>query len=243
MTVKNEDWKNKRNYDYLSGSDNQQFAWELLRRKPEYKEAWDNKIKEFREGKNEEQKYFQGMCLSSDRFDIYDETKDNFLICWDDNPFGVACGLYNPEVKCPSHIIFSDAKFGCGVICGLYKGKPTTYEIVVDVTEAIVKIDLTRPIAPQKDSILQQLQELQNNTKLIQKRRYSPSPELYISYLRCLDASASGAKRKDAAQSIFAERTSSKDTPERMYSEALKQAKNLQNNYTKLIKSSFREIP
>lgn len=183
------DWRKPQEYTYTEKLNLRQWAWEFLRRSQAYRDLW-NELNDFQE------KEFEGKSAG-----------DTVMMPLWLFSRGAELGLANqlPGPDCPAHEI-SDLKWSLGVV--LKKVNPDT----VPDHPTIVRFafNLALPIE-------QQLQEMSNELRIL-KQEYdaagypaiaSPNvrvrKDLWVTYLRLLDAKLAGASIGEMGRVVFAD--------------------------------------
>jgi len=251
------DWKNVSEYNYLDNHSDILWGWEFLRRNPDYQKDWEENLQLYNQGKDAISAIRKSAQKSSKRLakvtgrhfdmleDMYKQTDPNhaafFLM---GNGIKEKWGwpvLFNPQNPCPTFLQFFGLPkiyFGNQHFFAKKSGKYIGYPIPIESAIFTVEVDLGSSIGPQMARIGEHLIGLQKNYKLLAKKRITRRYSSWKIYLRVLDAIAAGAKRNNAAPIIFNYKASESDTPERQWSENLKQARRIMNaGYRELLES------
>lgn len=213
------DWKNANNYKPLLKHPEALWAWEFLRRNPEYQAHWNRIFTLYKQGKDRRSKYIKEIRDKSQRASnslgltnklafvpedlMIDDPTHYCFFLMDKNAkkWGIP-SLYNPLNPYPRHFI------GRSFPLVVYGSEHPLTKLVdksrdMKDNEFALIIDLEKSINPQLDLAREHLLHVQEKYKLYNKKRLKTYPVTWIRYLRILDASADGIKRKEAAPIIF----------------------------------------
>lgn len=268
IVAKKHDWKNPADYKYTSILTTDLWAWQFLRRNPEYQADWDKAKKIY--GKKDSYEYemeemMQDLLISS--VPLVSARK-----------WGLISGYVNPERDTPSEAIFVRS---FGEILSdprrkrLYKQNMLEYfevmkargikitgqnEFIQEELESLTKdtvpegsvavtFDLSLPISPQIKYAKKILIECQNEEINLGSLKVKTPRKQHVRilrrYLRILDAKTERADNREIARHIFPKYDNR--YPERqgnrMVKDSFKSAKNLVNKgYLKLLVKDPLEI-
>jgi len=216
------DWKKPENYDYTKKHHLRLWAWEFLRRNPDYSAYWQETLVEHRRIlayliqnnlETNKLKFSNMLGLLTTK---HSEKPNEFLSYNPDIPVNRD---FDPEDSPFFYIIRYSAseKWGHIFICDPANNIPLMFRkefghkiyrpgdeniFYIGENEAAVKITLTKPISPQLTKYRQTLLQTQKegkhrviNTKV--------KEQALIDYLRVLDAHAEGYRAEKAAEIIF----------------------------------------
>jgi hypothetical protein len=220
------EWEDAKNYDYTKSHTDEQWGWEFLRRNPKYKKDWEAALTRYLE---EKKMPLQARPVKSEYY--YNWSKDylNIPLRSGDNVFekwGIPYYI-NPINESPAAYVF-DLLVPPYLLMGnkhpLYTQMEVTPDSNLKDTQLAILIDLSRPVIPQLDEAKKCLLLLKK-LPLIKNTRPKKNRELWVMYLRMLDATIAGATRKKALPIIFTKKADC--TSESIWNERLKQAKTM----------------
>jgi hypothetical protein len=178
-TKQKRNWKKAKDYESMRTFNSFQWAWEFLRRNPEYIKKWEEVIKKFPEVVHD---FNLGPPATKWGLEGYFNPYKNHPPCFE--------GL--GEVKIYGEGYNQDIIILSGP---LFKIKGTVK----------CSFDLNQPIIPQLATARKILLGLKQNYSKENKARslFKPQRSEWIMLIRILDAIASGAKDKDIAEALF----------------------------------------
>ncbi len=190
--------------DYLFPSDLRDYfwAWEFLRRNPDYRADWSRALSRYTEKTGEwaaspsdsfESIFREGVILlsnfcedpSSSEFYLPVDEKENWKLGW---------GLVNPAIDRPRFLNFA---VGYGAVNFVAEGAKTQMKPSGKRYPWAV-FDIELPIKPQTDAVLKSLKEFQKRHK-IKPHRVKHHRDLWPLYLRLLDAALDARTPKQMA--------------------------------------------
>jgi hypothetical protein len=171
------DWRNAAHYRSPRNTSPLQWAWEFLRRNPEYQTLWAKRIKH-----NYKPANFPTPAIP--------EFRDKFHIIEDPPP--------SPAENKPKYLRFGPPFI---LLRGPGKGGPISLDWSICQNEMIVFFDLTYPIPRQ----LQVLNEamVKHAPKRTPEFRFNRWTEKYPTYLRLLDAIHAGVDQQTIIQNLY----------------------------------------
>ncbi|MEO6194428.1 MAG: DUF6499 domain-containing protein [Thermoanaerobaculia bacterium] len=203
------DWRNANDYrfpdlpDYL-------WAWEFLRRNPEYRKDWEaalsrfiSKTEEF-ERVDDKQAFLAsgGSLVIAGENLSEDPTHPSFSLPVDEaDRWGLSRGLVNPATDKPEWLYFSP---GFGTVRFIRKGESFQSR---GPAFPIVEFDLHLPLKPQLEAINEPLERARKHLA-IKSRRIMHYRSLWPHYLRLLDADLDERTPKQIADVLNRESTS-----------------------------------
>lgn len=236
------DWKNEEDYAYTDTNTIERWAWEFLRRNPDYRKEWEQELEKFDQGESVNQRYIdqQKAGISQPFWNIGDPTKDDFVILSDYNQWGLV-HYVNPDLARPVNLAFWQQRSPIEYAPGKSE---ESCEVMIGVPPNSVGaiIDLERPIAPQLEILRKTINSIQEEYKIKpRKLKTSFDKRRGKKYLRCIDAVSQGVRPQEAARVIFPNPPNN-DTSERLWAETRRQAMNIVNKgYKDLIQSMIRK--
>lgn len=256
------DWKKTGDYKrFNSQTKPKRWAWEFLRRNPEYQKAWDRELQDYRKtiavylSNPANKKKAKGMRLNAD------QNKQITVLTGKAIDEAEKWGLYallNPDIddftkaESESNLIsLWLKKVGLPVsMPGRVLPKPSyapyagirSHVIKYKESEAVAVFDLTRPLQPQLKRISAKLLKRQQSFNVKDRRKHIDE---WVRYLRLLDAVASGlnihtVKCQDQIAKILL--PAIENTDENDY----EARHNLRHNYkaaVQLAKNPFKKFP
>ena len=225
-------WNNLQDYDYTTDHSIRDWGWEFIRRNPAYMAEWKNELKVFHAKNKPRIKgvSYNGNFLDPEKYETFEIFED-----WS-NPSKWGLRSYqDPRAKklvarnANSLVRKIDMSFSekTELCVGI---KPNTYLAI---------IDLEKPLEPQLCDIKSNAIEAQKKAMLDRpKSKEKDKKELWLNYIRCLDAQGAKVKRTGAAKVLFNEikTKNNNQTPEQKWDETVKQAnKMISAGYKKLM--------
>ncbi|MFY9822783.1 MAG: DUF6499 domain-containing protein [Thermoanaerobaculia bacterium] len=186
--VRMADWHKAADYNFPKTFSPYRWAWEFLRRNPEYRKDWTAALSRFRAGKGE----FEGW--SEGARDDNPEDPDFWLIAEERGKWCLDA-LLNPATDLPTHLSFN---LGFGSMEVLAEGASF---MARGPTYPIVEFNLLLPLAPQLASAERKLKQAQSWLK-IKTKRSKHSRALWARYLRLLDARLDGRSPTQIANEL-----------------------------------------
>jgi len=202
------DWKNEKDYSYTKNHTPELWAWEFLRRNPEYRRDWEKALSKWEKNKSHEANS-RNKTLNQNCYTKKERPRklpfENARYRW---------GLLEPEIIDPdididihTHLsefdlpifyesghLFNDNEFTILQATGIEKG------------QVVILFDLQKPIHQQykkvKQELLERQKEFLRGKKIIEPKNRGKQ-YLWKKYLRILDAYTVKAKKKEIAQIIF----------------------------------------
>jgi Uncharacterized conserved protein (DUF2285) len=178
-------WTKPEGYPAKDTTDTWIWGWEFLRRSPEYRFFWMEKIKPFR-GVNG----WIDRDEAGNFWPYHEELKTRFGV---DLPSP-------PQSSVPSYFVANSISY-----LSNHKGREFQ-KVSLKEHEIAIIIDLTRPLKKQlkmaRDTAERQQKHLLNSSEITLRNARSQA-SLYVSYLRILDAEESGAQSKMIADLLF----------------------------------------
>lgn len=184
------DWRDVNHYRFARKLPDYRWAWEFLRRNPEYRKDWNAAISRYLSSTGEFEKVADlkafiegGGALEGTGENWQDDPQDpGFYLPVDEaDKWRLRGGLLNPDNDDPTHLIFS---LEFGTVQFLRKGVPIVSR---GPTFPIVEFNLHLPLKPQLESIVEPLKRASRHLK-IEPRRSKHHRKLWPLYLRLLDA-------------------------------------------------------
>jgi hypothetical protein len=178
-------WKDSNDYKLMKDYSPERWAWEFLRRNPEYREDW----KKLTNGLSEkEKKYFLHFrsCEKWGLKNYLDPDMENPNICGFIPPGGDPKAIYQLDPK--THLFIDRAR-----------PNPKTGEI-------ILRFNVKEPINPQIEVAKKKLMEFQEETMKNEngiRKAFKPRREEWITLIRLLDAMADRTSNKEIARALF----------------------------------------
>ena len=176
-------WRNLEDYAWVKNLTPSQWAWEFLRRNPDYVKAYDRHCHAFSEYvKNPQVKYDDLAVEWGIDNGYHDPEEDNPVIKW----------LPAAGIGFTMAINFPPAKKGSRHTVGMIMPNDAGY---IPAT-----FNVYQPIKPQIDAVKKELQQLQKELKVSGKevrKAFKPRRDEWIILLRALDAAAEISKPTD----------------------------------------------
>lgn len=228
------DWRNPHDYDYTEDHNLHDWAWEFIRRSPDYRRDWEAALAVFQEKlkRNPSRYHRYDDLIEEEKFpNVHSDIQDaNFAVPRETekrNQWHLD-GFFNPEIPKPHFLKFHSPLFP-SMIIGPIKGEMESDMISIEVWPytLVSLIDIFSPLEPQLEKLRLSAQKARKRLRREQKIPAAVTnvtllrKKLWKIYLRCLDAHSAGAKRSEAAATILGE---GHDAP-RSWDEHLKQAK------------------
>lgn len=193
------DWRDARAYTYTETHDGALWAWEFLRRDPEYRADWEGVLGSYLESGRE---LYAPLDSGNFVIDLPQEFREQARQRW-----GLH-GYLNPDVACPRWDIlsFETDRAGSreplpGVWCS--SGDHTFH---LEGTTVLVAVDLRQPLVRQQRWFEDDIRDLQQ--RLLKDGKAARSrlrPDMWQTYLRVADAHAAGATPQEIAAVLFPE--------------------------------------
>jgi len=205
MENKKPDWRIKDDYKYVSSSSLSEiefYAWQFLRRNPEYQRDYEKELAKYYERERNTPPDERGFGLF---WGLLPEDP-NIAAKW-----GLQA-LINPNENSP--FILFDRKYGRLILGKNYRtliGYPEEYESVsesmVPDNKVAIVFEMRLAITPQikfaKKKLIEFQKEIKKTTSIKIKRFIKPRVSLWRDFLRVYDAYTEGIKRKEIASIIF----------------------------------------
>lgn len=218
------DWKDVGSYSFMRKHSLQEWGWEFIRRDENYIGEWKKVLSKFKNAKKRghfsldelTKTEFDYLCETGDYYYEYISStsridfKDRFKFIIPDqaaNKWGMK-NYQNP--KCPQFNKFNllDAKLVHFGQSPVFEEQLDTIELEKSTNCILAEINLEKAISPQLEKLEKKAREKQEKLNLPRKRALTVTDnnrDVWIKYLRCIDALLSGVRRKDAAEIIFQE--------------------------------------
>ncbi len=185
------DWRDESEYPNIKKATSKEWAWEFLRRNPEYQKQWDKEIAP----------YFDSVTCSlssSANKNLVDDIKKKFGISKNTPP---DYRQSNSEISFISNVLTF-------VLHSFYplESEPTKHSIDSKLGEIVTKINLRYPVKPQVDviaSFARSHQKLLLDHYIIENPNKRKTLTKYNEYLRILDAKSRGIKDFDIAKVLY----------------------------------------
>jgi len=179
------DWRSDADYDFTEELDLNGWAWEFLRRNPEYRNDWELELQNIYQTISP-----QGIDIEDDCFSIEPEKIDCQTKWW-------IARFVNPDTDCPIGLDFVNSY-----------GRIYRDSTKIDLLPGRVAVifDLNLPIKRQVEltaSRLRKWQEIYENRGICRLRKPKTHNDLWKSYLRVLDAKTDGAANKEIDDIVF----------------------------------------
>lgn len=169
------DWRDATTYEYTKSHDAHAWAWERLRRIPEYREDWHRERSRFLES----QKRLPAALRANVAPDhaLFSIPSAACREKWD-----LFNGMFNPDDAAPLGLCFAGGE--------LYDGPGT---LTMPPGKVAVILDPAWPIDPQLERVREQCRFAQSDAPRSTRNRAAR----WVDFLRALDARAAGAKRRE----------------------------------------------
>lgn len=197
------DWKNEKDYDYTKNHTPELWAWEFLRRNPDYIRDWELTLAAWQNNKPKGVKTTWGQLFGSGcPTEIYQPETLSFNSARD------KWGLYfdeiiNPDVEKPSVEYPYSLFYTYGYY---YDADDLNFLPDLKSTEVLVAIDLAKPIQQQLEHFKAVLEEDKNDLVAhtdLNIPSVKNKPIYWKDYIRILDAVEANADIKEIASVIF----------------------------------------
>ena len=204
------DWKNEADYEFTKDLDLNGWAWEFLRRNPEYRKDWKKELpiylkseQEYRSNPKFKESPVWGKPIISENDPHFriNPHKPDYLYIW---------GLYlliNPDQDKPFGPIFYPTSGQVILGSGLdwLSGKAQEQFISIPEGKIAVIFDLTKSINQQIRKFEKDLAEWQRyfKEKRLKVSATKTHKQNWTNYIRILDAEAEGISRREIAKIIF----------------------------------------
>ena len=182
------DWRKAADYDFSKTFPPDRWAWEFLRRNPEYLKDWRAALSRFHDGTGEFKDYSEGA-----RSDDHDDP--NFYLFVEEREKWCLGVLLNPSVNEPIHLGF---ELDFGHMHLLKKGEAF---ISRGLEYPIIEFNLRLSLGPQLAVAERRLKNAYSLLK-IRPQRSKNSRKLWARYLRLLDADLDGRSPKQIANAL-----------------------------------------
>jgi hypothetical protein len=201
------DWRNAKDYDYMDDHTPELWAWEFLRRNPEYCKDWQRELVKWKKGTSTSVNPWRELIDPRNRASENDQPKKL--------PFDKARSkwkLLEPYIIDPQADHYKGLSdfdlplfYGAGLL--FYDNEFSILQVVgIDKSKVVLLFDLSEDIQKQYKRIKKELLEIQNNylcgnkTKSVQNNN---KQKIWKRYIRILDAYEKIIKEKDIARIIF----------------------------------------
>lgn len=205
-------WRKASDYHFPLDFPDRRWAWEFLRRNPEYQKDFASALSRFLSKTDE----FGGSAADIPELLRRGGTLAMTGAGWNSDPmdpgfylpvdekdrWGLHFGLLNPATDAPSHLTFNS---GVGRVRFLAKGELLEGE---GLDYPWVKFDLHLPLKPQFDAAAGFIERIRDHLK-IKPRRAKHHRKLWSHYLRLLDADLDERTPKQIADALDRQSTSS----------------------------------
>lgn len=220
-------WDNPADYEYCLSNTYEQWAWEFIRRNPEYQQEWEKELATWPQ-RLVENPHLQNQLK---REENRTPCTPRFSVSPDHEDFGLQPSrqrnkwrlgyYYNPSLPRPPSLHFMESEFYIHFL------KPENYtdEMMVEVKDFVqsVSFDLRFPLNPQLEeakAVMKKRQSALKNEGVLSDRNPSlrTDQELgWINYLRLLDAEAVGAIKSVVAPLLFPDSDEAGTSPGEKY--------------------------
>lgn len=254
------DWKDARSYGFMHKHSLQEWGWEFIRRDENYIAEWKKVLSKFKNAKKRghfsfdelTKTEFDYLCETSD-YDYYYEYisntsrvdfKDRFKFIIPDqaaHKWGMK-NYQNPKCSQFNKFNLLDAKlvhFGHSLV---NEEQLDTIDVEKSENCILAEIDLEKAITPQLERLEKKAREKQKKLKIPRKRAVTVtnnSRDVWIKYLRCIDAQRLGVARIPAAEIIFQELKPKHEWDEPLHLPAWDSARTKIQNYKSKNYSNF----
>jgi hypothetical protein len=232
------DWENEENYSHIVPRHKALWAWEFIRRNPDYQAYWEESVVKYNTAKKT---YLDSKSITSEKMGlsaltiltgIFSDWIDDIYIddsCISESEDGANSfirrkgaeekwgiyNVYNPRNDQPFELGFMGLTF-----------LRTEPPMGISPHERLATINLKEPITPQIEAIERMARRAQKSQK-IKPKKIQLYPEVWLKYLRVLDCEAEAKTRQErAAKIIFPEQHNNAHA---QFRSALKEAKKLVN--------------
>lgn len=198
------DWRKADDYRFPPGFPDHRWAWEFLRRNPEYRRDWNAALSRFLDQSGEfevssDPREFlrQGgsLVLTGEMWRDDPEDPGFYLPVDEQEKWGLRGGMLNPETNDPGQLSF-DLSFG--TVHFMRKGEKLTAR---GPAYPMVVFDLHLPLKPQLDSIVGPMERARKFLN-IKTHRAKHHRRLWPRYLRMLDADLDQRTPKQIADAL-----------------------------------------
>lgn len=247
-------WDNPADYEYCVRHTPGQWAWEFIRRNPEYQQEWEKQWKEWNEGNLRRPALPRARTAPGAPDFFADPKSTDFALLppqSGENLYGNRWWLtfyFHPEVTHPAHLEFNSWEF-----CIL---PFDTSEFTPELSEKLcfhfkkhafpVLFDprFPLPVQLQKAEIAlktQQREYTERRLTILQKQSPLPAAETMIDYIRVLDSIGAGVRCKVSAPVLFPKKGHKKE-PEERYADVSRKAKAwMKTKYPSLIVEAIQQ--
>lgn len=198
------DWRKPEDYVFTKTLEPYRWAWEFLRRNPEYRKDWSAALARFnsKTGEFEEISDIRafvesgGSVVFAGERSSEDPTHPDFALLVDEaDAWRLKGGLFNPATDEPTWLGFNHE---WGVVSHLRSGSPFKAR---GPAYPIIEINLHLPLRPQLDAVVKPLERTRKHLK-IKPRLPKHHRKLWPLYLRLLDAELDGRTPKQIADAF-----------------------------------------
>lgn len=196
------DWRNEKDYEYMDHHTPELWAWEFLRRNPEYRKDWENTLKAWTERSSSERYYWRELFGVKDN--VLPPIPETLSFSGARTKWKLGTEeIINPSIDKPSF----EYPFPLFHTYGDYYGKdeldllPTLRD-----TEVLAFFDLEKPVQQQLEHFKALLEEEQNELKAYSglKVQTASNKSIYWKdYIRILDAYENNTEIKEIAAVIY----------------------------------------
>ena len=185
------DWRKAADYSFPKKFPPSRWAWEFLRRNPDYRKDWEEALSRLSELESEDVSDVRIIVeMESDpdsRFGFRTSTTAAQIAA----KWLLHGSLINPAVDEPPHLSFNP---GFGSVRFMRSG--VTFK-ARGLDFPVVEFNLHLPLAPQLEAIVETLENARKRMPV--QRRFKNHPKLWPHYLRLLDADLDGRTAKQIA--------------------------------------------
>lgn len=183
------DWCNPADYHFPHDLPDYYWAWEFLRRNPDYRKDWESALSRF----------LKGTVITRRSRDP--DTPDFYLPVAEKEKWSLGWGLVNPNTDRPSYLSLAISYATVNFVTG------NKVQLVPNgLRYPWAVFDLELPLKPQVARVLKILQDYQavhmKDLHKVKPRRIKHHPNLWPDYLRLLDADLDGRTLKQIATAL-----------------------------------------
>ncbi len=201
------DWKNEKDYDYMDNHTPELWAWEFLRRNPEYRKDWDTALAIWKKNnKSDAPNYWAPLFGSSCSEENHQP--DTLSFSGARSKWGLYIDeIINPDidkplVEYPYSLFYTYDSF--------YEKDDFHLLPELNDLECVTVFDLAKPIQQQLEHFKSILEDYQSSLAAyteLEIPKVKNKSIYWKDYIRILDAYEANAEKKDIASVIFPEKT------------------------------------
>jgi hypothetical protein len=200
------DWRNVKDYDYMDNHTPELWAWEFLRRNPEYRKDWEEAFAIWGKNKSDAPNHWAhlfGSSCSTEKCQPETLSFESARVKWQ----LFQPEIINPDIDKPPF----EYPFPLFYTYGYYYSKDELYLLSnLNDSEVVAVFDLAKPIQQQLEHFKSILEEEQNDLvkhSELEIPVVKNKPGYWKDQLRIFDAITAGSDEREIASVIYDEKT------------------------------------